>query len=407
MKAWSRRASALLVALLLALGMTSPAGTQQPPPVEFVANPRPSYTFGQGAFFLMEAVAQNTVSAVYLYIQPQGEQHTEVHDVPFTQDGNVRAVYERDLSLDPFPPFGEVRWRWEILDEAGNSASTETASFEYVDNRFTWHTVSDSPVWVHAVVSDPAYLQAALDTARNAFERISTQFQPPPLDRVDVFLYPSQDDIRAALEMAGREWVGGQARPELGVVLVEVPQGDRAVSRMERDIPHELTHLLIYHTVGAEGYQYVPMWLNEGLATVSETRPDPELAVTLEEARVQAQLIPLTDLCTPFPHNRDAALLSYAESASVVRYIQSQYGSSGIRSLLEAYADGSGCEGGVNRALHTSLERLDLNWRADLAGLSGWLTWASENRTILLVWGLSLLLALPMAGQLRRRGATT
>jgi hypothetical protein len=118
-------------------------------------------------------------------------------------------------------------------------------------------------------------------------------------------------------------------------------------------------------------------------------------------------LIPLVDLCDPFPANPDVALLSYAQSASIVRYIRDRYGGSGIRALLTAYADGAGCEGGVIQALNTTPERLDLDWRANLVGLSGWTLWLSENTPWLLLWALSLILALPMAGAgiLRRRRA--
>ena len=205
--------------------------------------------------------------------------------------------------------------------------------------------------------------------------------------------------------MAGRSWAGGQARPELGVILVAIPDDNRALSRMERDIPHELTHLVLYSVAGAEGYRHVPAWLDEGLATASELRPDPTLEVILDQAQAEGRLLPLTAICPPFPTDQERALLAYAQSASMVRTVQERYGNAGIRDLLAAYADGAGCESGVERGLGITAHQLERTWRADLMGLSGWMAWLSDNAAPLLLWGIGLILALPMAAVFRRRSS--
>ncbi len=394
-----------LVSLLLVgmVGRTPIAHAQGAPPI-VVSRTAVHYSFGQQATFELEASAPTTITAAYLYLQPQGTERVEVYPAPVDPGSVVHTRYVYDLHLSPFPPFGQVSWWWEVRDAEGHSVLTEPTSLLYVDNRFQWHTTAEGPIRIHTVVDDPVFAQAALDTARNSLESIAQQLDAPLPEEVHIYIYPSLDDIRAALEMAGREWVGGQARPELGVVLVAIPNGHTALLRMERDIPHELTHLLIYQAVGPEGYRFVPAWLDEGLATANELQPDPLLEAVLEEARSQGRLIPLSELCVPFSTDPDTALLSYAESASLVRYIQRYYGNEGIRALLDAYADGAGCEGGVLQALDISLRQLELAWHADLMGLGRWLTWLSENRAWLALWAISILTALPMAiGLLRRR----
>ncbi|HEY75661.1 MAG TPA: hypothetical protein G4O00_05705 [Thermoflexia bacterium] len=379
------------------------AYAQDAPPIT-VSYASVHYTFGQQATFELGASAPTTITAAYLYLQPQGTERVEVQPVPIEPGPTIHARYVHDLHLSPFPPFSQVSWWWEVRDAAGHSLLTEPASLSYIDNRFSWHTTAEGPVSIHTVVDDPVLARAALDTARNSMESIAQQLDAPLPEQVNIYIYPSQEDIRAALEMAGREWVGGQARPELGVILVSIPNGHNALLRMERDIPHELTHLLIYQIVGPEGYLSVPAWLNEGLATVNELQPDPLLEVTLEDARSRGRLIPLSELCVPFPADPETALLSYAESTSLVRYIQRRYGNGGIRALLEAYADGAGCEGGVLQALGVSLRQLELAWHADMMGLGRWLTWVSENRAWLALWAISILTVLPMAvGLLRGR----
>lgn len=391
----------LLPLALLLLAVLPPF---QEPPIT-VGEATVTWTFGQQAVFSIQATASTDITALYLYIQSAGNERVEVTSVPVDPSPSVQATFTRDLRLFPFPPFGTVKWWWEVRDAAGHQLTTPPSTFRYEDNRLKWFQRTAGPVAVYSTVDAPQYLQAALDMATVSLERISRSLNVSVPEQVEIYLYPSLADLQAALRMAGRAWMGGQARPELGVILVAVPYDSGYMAQMEQEIPHELTHLLVYRLTGPEGYRYIPAWLNEGLATANQTRPDPNLDSLLERARSEGRLIPIRDLCFPFSTDPAEALLAYAESGSLVRYIRQQYGDSGLRALLEAYADGADCDGGVQRALHVSLDQLERAWRADLSGVGKWMVWIADNAPGLALWGLSLLLALPiaLAGRPRRR----
>ncbi len=392
-----------ILLLILLLGVLAFPAVAQEAPIT-VRNATVTYNFGQQAVFSIEANGTANITALYLYLQVEGSERVDVVPVSVEAAPSVQGTFARDLRLFPFPPFGQVTWWWEVRDDAGHSLTTPRATFRYEDNRLDWVARTVGPITVHSTVDDPQYIQAALDIAAASLERIAHSLNVSPPEKVDLYLYPSLADLRAALEMADRQWMGGQARPELGVVLVAVPYGDGYVAQMEQEIPHELTHLLVYRLVGTEGYRYVPAWLNEGLAMANQTRPDPTLDSLLERARAEGRLIPLSDLCPPFPTDPEFALLAYAQCGSLMRYVRQQYGDSGIRALLRAYADGAGCDAGVQRALHLTLEQLERAWRADLAGWGRWMVWLAENQAGLILWGLSILLAVPiaLAGRPRR-----
>jgi len=389
----------LLLAVLLfpapSAVIAGPAAFQETPIT--VQEASVTYTFGQQAVFSIQATSSADITALYLYIQSAGNDRVEVTSVPVDPSPSVQATFTRDLRLFPFPPFGTVNWWWEVRDAAGHQLTTPQATFRYEDNRLNWFRRTAGPATVYSTVDDPQYMQAALDIAAVSLERISRSLNAPVPEKVDIYLYPSLADLQAALRMAGRAWMGGQARPELGVILVAVPHDGGYMAQMEQEIPHELTHLLVYRLAGPEGYRYIPAWLNEGLATANETRPDPNLDSLLERARNEGRLIPLRNLCPPFSTDPAEALLSYAESGSLVRYIRQQYGDSGIRALLQAYADGADCDGGVQRALHITLDQLERAWRADLSGMGKWMVWIADNASGLALWGMSVLLALPIA----------
>ncbi|MBN1954674.1 MAG: hypothetical protein JW900_06440 [Anaerolineae bacterium] len=396
----ARALSFFLLAIALPL-QPFDSQAQGPAPIE-VTEAGADYSFGQQAEFTVEATAEAGITALYLYLQLEGQERVEVLPLPFEPGPTVRVRYQRDLRFEPFPPFGLVTWWWEVRDGADQRLMTEPRTFQYLDDRFAWRVAEADHVRVYAAVDDPVYVQAALDIAETSLLRIA-QMLGAQLVTVDIYLYPSLSDLQSALELGGRDWVGGEARPDLGVVLVAIPPGDAAALQMERDIPHELTHMLLYQVVGAEGYAFLPAWLDEGLATMNETHPDPHLDLLLEQAQAEGQLIPTEDLCGAFSADPGVARLSYAQSGSLVRYIRDRYGGTGIRALLAAYADGASCEGGVVQGLGITLERLDLAWRADLRGLSGWASWLSDHSLWLMLWGMSLLLALPMVGGFRRR----
>ncbi|MGQ9466941.1 MAG: peptidase MA family metallohydrolase [Anaerolineae bacterium] len=368
----------------------------QEPPIT-VKEAAVTWTFGQQAVFSIQAAASTDITALYLYIQSAGNERVEVTAVPVDPSPSVQANFTRDLRLFPFPPFGTVNWWWEVRDAEGHQLTTLPSAFRYEDNRLKWFQRTSGPVAVYGTVDDPQYLQAALDIAAASLERIARSLNASVPEKVDIYLYPSLADLQAALRMAGRAWMGGQARPELGVILVAVPYDGGYVAQMEQEIPHELTHLLVYHLAGPEGYRYIPAWLNEGLAMANQARPDPNLDSLLERARGEGRLIPIRDLCFPFSTDPAEALLAYAESGSLVRYIRQQYGDSGLRTLLRAYADGADCDGGAQRALHVSLDQLERAWRADLSGRGKWMVWIADNSAGLALWGLSLLLSFSIA----------
>jgi hypothetical protein len=133
----------------------------------------------------------------------------------------------------------------------------------------------------------------------------------------------------------------------------------------DRDLPHELTHILIYELT-TPNYSSVPFWLNEGLAVLHETQPNPSFRLALDRAFQQDDLLALDSLCGGFPLDSADATLAYAQSQSLVSYIRDRWGAADLRDLLAAYAEGATCEGGTQRALGISLAGLENDWRRDV-----------------------------------------
>jgi hypothetical protein len=200
-------------------------------------------------------------------------------------------------------------------------------------------------------------------------------------------MYPTSADLRAALRLTGRDWVGAHADPELGVILVTAVNVRSAATDLGQSLPHEMLHFYLYQNMG-ENYHNLPTWLNEGLATLAELSPRPTYETVLQTAVADQTTIPFNQLCAGFPSEDEATLRAYAQSVAFVRYIQAQYGNQALRDLIAAYNDGATCQSGVERVLSMSLDELNQAWLHDLQPRP-WLAqfWAENSLWFLLLLG--------------------
>lgn len=273
------------------------------------------------------------------------------------------------------------------------------------DDPFNWQTLESGALKVHWYQGEANFGQAALETSQAGLESIA-KLVPPNLEPpIEIFIYANADDLRGALVSGNENWVAGHADPALGVVRVAIEPGAEQKITMEQRIPHELMHIMLYRSIGP-GYQNVPAWLREGMATLAEIYPNADYDRVLADAVKNNDLIPLKDLCVSFPAEAGQAFLAYAESRSFTNYLHDTYGSTGLQNLLRSYADGVDCERGTERAFGVSLTNLESDWRSSVLGQNAFLS-ALQNISPYLVL-LCLVLIIPLIGvvsSLRKRGS--
>jgi len=324
--------------------------------------------FGESLqFHLTVSSSADITSAVLTYVTTHNQAMT-VEPLDLTPAPRVELSYEVDLAHNPLKPFVEIRYLWMVSDANGQQLTVEHDPFFYEDNRFgEWQSLAGQRVAVHWYDGDAAFGGLALGVAEQAVDRMREMIDPAlaPSEPFDLYLYASEADLVPALPATGREWVVGHAYPELRVALAVVPPGSESASTMRRLIPHELTHLLLYEALGSR-YRRLPSWLNEGLAVVSEQVPDPDEELVLGRALQSGQLLSLESLCYSFPRQGDQARLAYAQSSSVVRFIQGNYGHAAVGRLVDSYGGGLSCGAGVRKVLGVSLDSLESQWRESL-----------------------------------------
>ncbi len=350
---------ALLFSLALLL-LVSPAG---PLRAQASAETGHVYTFGQALEITLTLPDENPAADARLFLR-LGDSVTEIFVIS-TADGTAR--YRRDLRERALAPFTEVTYWWEYQNQEGETETTERTLFLYEDNRFEWEELQEGEITVQWVGGTGEEMSAAADIVRTSLQEITEILEAPPVGPVRVYVYPSPSDLQLALRLSGMDWVGGEAHPEVGVILITAPPSEQLEPALKQSLPHEVTHLVLYEQLGAQRYAFVPAWLVEGLASYFEQRPEPAYTIALEKAVESNALIPLSDLCHPFyALPPEKVILAYAESQSLVTYLHKAYGWSAVRSLLEGYGDGLDCVAGPKRVLGMDAAALERSWR-------GWL----------------------------------
>jgi hypothetical protein len=329
------------------------------------------YTFGELAFFKAYVQSDIPVKAAVLYFQDQNDTRTNVGfaEVHPLGDGSYALGYVHHMSEYSLRPFSTIEFYWELKLEDGSTFESTPEQFYYLDKRFPWQTLQrntsqNKTLVVHWYQGDRQFAQNILDVTEAGLARVQEFLMSYMPNKLDIYVYADPESMQAALNPDSANWVAGHADPDLGVILVALPEGPEQPLLVEQRVPHELMHVLLYE-FNQLGYANLPAWLNEGLASNAELDPNPDYRILLEDAAKKNALISLPNLCSSFPRDAYGALLSYAESASFVKYLHDSYGVTGLTSLVKAYNNGLDCNRGAEQALGKGLVQLQRSWERD------------------------------------------
>jgi hypothetical protein len=397
-------AGSILLSLLCVLGSlcdASPVFAEQPIHVQASTY---SLMFGQEVRFHLRVDAPDPIRSIVLAYRTSDNPGTIVETMAFDQGTTVTVDYVHQIRERYIRPFVQVTYWWTIDSMADARLTTEPQTFVYADNRFDWQALSQNVITVHWYRGDVQAAQKALDVAISGLDRARQDIDISTGQPIDVYLYENVDDMQAALPADTPAGTDALTLYETSVILVASGLQEANVLDLERILPHEVTHALI-HEVTQSDYDGVPLWLSEGLATSVQYTfsPDPDAQLLMQQAARDQSLISLDTLCAAFPQSSARARLAYAESASVITYIRNRYGRQALRDLVAAYGDGATCEGGVQRVLALSLDRLQAQWSQSLAPQSGWrLFWQNSGAWVVLL-ALLFLVVLALVIPVRAR----
>jgi hypothetical protein len=367
--------------ILLILIPTSRSIAQTTPKISDV---QLSYDFGIRLNIKAQIDQIQSYLSIYLILRPDGQSSRQVKLAP-RSDGSINIQF--DLEKDPLKPYARIYYWFEFEDQAHTTTSSPAYWFDYSDNRFGWKSNESNLFRIFWVEGDTGYGQQIQDIAREGLKK-STQILPiPPNLPIQLFVYPDLTSLQGALSLTKQSWTAGHTSPDIGVILVSNSSQSVNLSELERQIPHELMHILQYQITGDQ-YGSIPVWLSEGLATYSEMYPDPDQARILNESYTQGKLIPFESLCSGFSQDAASAQIGYAQSVSFVSYLKNRFGSEIFPALLENANSGQSCTQSIQKVLQVPLSQLEKDWQEDTFGQT------SEGKRLSLIFPIILVIVL-------------
>jgi hypothetical protein len=321
----------------------------------------------------------NHVVGKQIDIQAKIEPRNTIREVDVIIQTEDKSIIARE-TLTP-SPLGEIFYIHQIINPLIRINSELSIWFEirstddslhiidptnylYDDTRFDWQSHETENFLVFWYQEDPDFGKKIVTAANEGLSKVNHNVTLPTPEGISIYAYDNHIDLQEILIYSGEatSWVASHADPAHEMMVVSLPQGPDQDIEIGRQIPHELFHILLFQMVG-EGYQYIPRWLNEGLATSAEITPDPVNKLLLIKAYERGTLLPIESLCEGFPIDAANFQLAYAEAHDFTIYLLDAFGKERLEGLIQAYSKGKGCDQAINEVYQLSLKDLEKDWR--------------------------------------------
>jgi len=263
------------------------------------------------------------------------------------------------VKIGGLPPGSSVEYWWRVEDASGDKVETASAQVRFDDIRYSWYSLTEGEVTIYWYKGDDSFARDLMSTAQQALERLAEDTGAELERPARLYIYADARDLQGAM-IFPQEWTGGVAFTRYGIMAIGIAPGN--IDWGKDAIAHELTHLVI-HQMTLNPYNDLPVWLDEGLAMRSEGLLGPEFSTSLSEAIASGSLISVQSLSSPFSAYAEEAILSYAQSYSLVEFLITSYGRSKMSELLDTFKQGSGYDGALEEVYGFDMDGLDSLWR--------------------------------------------
>ena len=259
--------------------------------------------------------------------------------LPVEPSGST-AVHVWNTSVDFVVPNTLITYQWRAIDDGAVVLSAEER-IRYVDDRpgLDWQSVQLGEATVHWYGDGEAQALRFGEVSAVGVERAEQLLGTELAGPVDVFVYTAREDFFGALGPGAREWTGAAAYSELRTIFMWNSDEAGSPEYLETAMVHEVTHI-VFHDATDNPFHEPARWLNEGIATWSETQEaSGERAIVEQEA--SAGLFSFDAISEQFPIGQRGGRLSYAQGTTMIDMIIADYGREAIARITAAYRDGA------------------------------------------------------------------
>jgi hypothetical protein len=271
-----------------------------------------------------------------LLVRTPGDESASVF--PVVPSGGT-ATYVWNTSVAYVVPNTLVTYQWRAIDGDEVTVSEE-GTHRYEDDRagLDWQRAQLGEATVHwyggAEAVATRFGELTAQGVARAEELLGTELAGP----VDVFVYDTREEFFGALGPGAREWTGAAAYSELRTIFMWLGGGSQ--SYLEVAMLHEVTHI-VFHDATDNPFHEPARWLNEGIATWSETSSDQGERAIVELEAAGGGLFAFEAITEQFPIGERGGRLSYAQGTTMVDLIVERHGEEALAAIAAAYRDGA------------------------------------------------------------------
>jgi hypothetical protein len=322
--------------------------------------------FPETATFQLKIISDVEITSIVLEYGNEQQTCGEVVAKAFPQFTPAKSV-DTEWAWDmrqsgSLPPGTQIWWRWRVSDTNGNEIVTDTKTATWLDDVHPWQMIESGQLILHYYGLEKAFAQEMLNAGLEGMNRNKRDAGLTTEDPVNIYVYPSYEDLRDAI-LYESSWAGGSAYPDENIVILGTSGFDR---NWDKDtVVHELTHVVVGHFTFS-CLASVPQWLNEGLAVYSEGPLDKQFQEPLDQAIQQDTLLSVRSISGNFSEVADKADLSYAESYSLVNFLIETYGQEKMTSLLTAFQHGATTDEALMQTYGFNIDGLEDQWRQSI-----------------------------------------
>ena len=221
-------------------------------------------------------------------------------------------------------------------------------------------------------------------------------------DTIRIQIVARSADFEEAVGSDLPQWVGAVTLFPQDLMVVRSPDLSRStLQEYRRTVVHELIHLLQGQFVPLN---LTPVWFNEGLALYYAGEFDLREQVVISKALIRNQLIPPIKLEQILKFSQTQADLAYAESASLIEFMENVYGNGTAVAILTRMRNGENFEQAVLKLTDCEYDDLMNQWQIYVEKKYNWI-FLLDIQNIL--WLIIPLIAFLAYWSIRRRNKVT
>jgi len=319
--------------------------------------------FPVGLSFSLSARSDADITDVRLHYEVDRIGYAQITSevyIEFVPDTTVDVSWTLEMvRIGGLPPGSGVDYWWTVEDAMGDQLRTAPVRVGLDDERYPWDSLTEGKITMYWYEGGQSFAQEVMTTARQALARLTEDTGAYLEKPVKIYIYANSRDLQGAM-IYPQEWTGGVAFTRFGIIAIGIELGN--LDWGKRAIAHELAHLVV-HQMTLNPYGDLPTWLDEGLAMYAEGEPSPEYVIYLNKAIVEGSLISVRSLSSPFSAFAEDAVISYAQSYSLVEFLISNYGQDKMLKLLNIFRQGSTYDGALEQVYGFDMDGLDALWR--------------------------------------------